>query len=94
MVRKSVNLGLPARPFLYTIDQIAGLIDVEEHHLRTHYVYFDGRSTGYVQPHHIRARNIAPPKLAPEWRVAENELKRWLKNKGFKLYELTVIRSG
>ena len=31
----------------------------------------------------IMCRNIAEPDVRPDWRVAENELIRWMKFKGF-----------
>lgn len=81
------KVGLPARPFLYTLDQLSVLLNVDESRLRSSYVYFQGRSIGVPNRQLLLARNIAPPTLPPDWRVAERELIRWLKTKGYKYYE-------
>lgn len=85
-------MGLPPRPFLYTLDQIAGLIQVTETTLAVKYIYFEGRSTGQKLGRHMLARNIALPTEDPEWRVAEMELLRWLRFKGFRIYETGAAR--
>lgn len=79
-------VGLPTRPFLYTLDQISQLISVPVDRLRKNgYIYFDGRTVGMLDRMLMVARNIAPPNEKPDWRVAENELIRWLRTKGFKV---------
>lgn len=85
------KLGLPIRPFLYTLDQIATILSMDEKHLRRDYMFYDGRSTGSMSVHLLLCRNIAHPTKPPEWRVAEKELLRWLKKKGFRVYELQVV---
>ena len=85
------KVGLPPRPFLYTIDQISVLLDLPEKTLHTQYVYHEGRDIGIIHPHHMRGRNIAPPDEKPDWRVAEAELIRWMKRKGFKYYDRGVV---
>ena len=91
MVRKTpANLGLPLRPFLYTIDQVASFLDQDVNYVKTKQVYFWGRSTGTPHAYYLRARNIAPPDEKPDWRVTEQEMIRWLKMKGFKLYEVCI----
>lgn len=81
------KVGLPSRPFLWTLDQISVLIAVQEQKLLANYMYLEGRSIGIATRHQIMARNIAPPDQKPEWRVAERELIRWLKFKGYKYYD-------
>lgn len=81
------QIGLPMRPFLYTLDQIATLIATDVAALRSRFIYFDGRSTGRRPPDRMWARNIAEPGDTPEWRVAEAELLRWLRRKGYRFYE-------
>ncbi len=78
---KQVNL--PPRIFLYTLDQISEILSIPLPHLRRSYVYFHGRSTGVKRSGHLGARNIALPEKAPDWRVAEHELIRWMKKHGF-----------
>ncbi len=79
-------VGLPQRPFLYTLDQIATLLAVDEAALRAS-VHFEGRSVGARPVKKMLARNIAPEGRRPDWRVAERELIRWLRTKGFRFYE-------
>lgn len=81
------KVGLPVRPFLYTLDQIAVLIDVEEGQLKRSYIHFEGRSIGVASRRQLLARNISPDDKAPDWRVAERELIRWFKTVGFKYYD-------
>lgn len=90
--RKREQVGLPMRPFLYTIDQIAALLDMKEQTLKTHYIFFAGRSTGDKSPQHMMARNIAPPDQKPVWRVAEQDFMRWLRMKGFRIYEHSLLK--
>lgn len=82
------KVGLPPRPFLYTIDQLSVILNLDEQQIKSRYLHFEGRSIGAASRHLLLARNIAPtPTSPPDWRVAERELIRWLKFKGFKYYE-------
>jgi hypothetical protein len=83
-------VGLPPRPFLYTLDQLAVILDLTETAL-AHHVYFEGRNTGVRRKDLMLARNIAPATEKPEWRVAEREFVRWMRTKGFKAYERTTF---
>lgn len=83
------KVGLPYRPFLYTIDQIAVILNEDEKRIPRH-VHYEGRSIGAASRQHMVARNIAPVDEKPDWRVAERELIRWMKMKGFKYYERGV----
>lgn len=85
------NMGLPIRPFLYTLDQIATLIAVELPALKRVYVYFQGRHVGPVPPDKMHAINIAPDGEKPDWRVAEKEFKRWLRNRGWRVYDRSSL---
>lgn len=76
-------MALPVRVFLYTLDQLAAILNVEEEALRARYLYFQGLSTG-TQGVRMVARNIeADPTHPPRWRVAETELLTYLRRKGF-----------
>lgn len=86
------SVGLPVRPFLYTLDQISSLLVVERHDLYKHYIFYEGRSTGFPSKQLIIAHNIAPRELPPDWRVSEKELVRWMRFKGFKYYDRASIR--
>jgi hypothetical protein len=79
------KVGLPPKPFLYTLEQIAEFIAVSPATLRARYVYFDRRSPGAPPRDELLARDISGPDDDPEWRVAEGELIRWLRIKGFRV---------
>ena len=81
------SVGLPVRPFLYTIDQIALLLSVPQGVVESSYLYYEGRSSGIRSKDLISAVNIAKRHEKPEWRVAEREFVRWLRHKGFRVYE-------
>lgn len=80
-------VGLPPKPFLYTLDQIAFLLDLSEQQVKRSYIHYEGRSVGVCPRTHMVARNIAPPGERLEWRVAERELIKWMRFKGFRYYE-------
>lgn len=83
------SVGLPPVIFMYTLDQIATMINVKEETLRQKYLYYVGRSSGRPQRHHMEAVNIAPPEDKAEWRVTMTQFVKWLKRMGFKIHELT-----
>lgn len=80
-------IGLPQRPFLYTFDQIATLLGLDDEQAVHPHVHFEGRSVGARPVKKMLARNIAPEGERPDWRVAERELVRWFRTKGFRFYE-------
>lgn len=79
-------MGLPTRVFLYTLDQISALLDINQVTLEKQHVYFDLRSIGAKTKHDMYAHNIAQPGQPPDWRVTEAELIRWLKVKRIRFY--------
>lgn len=81
------SVGLPPRPFLYTLDQIATILSVSISSIEKKYIYFEGRSIGHKVKDEMIARDISPHGSRPEWRVAEQELIRWMRYKGFRYYE-------
>ena len=85
------RLGLPLRPFLYTVDQLSTMLELTEQTLHTSHLFHEGRDVGVRDRYHMIARNIAKPGDPPDWRVAEKELKRWLRLKGFKYYDRGTI---
>ena len=87
MKSKSEQVGLPPRPFLYTLDQISALVSIPQPALEKKFVWFDGRSIGRKTANFMVARNIAPEDQPPDWRVMDNELVRWMRRKGFRIYE-------
>jgi hypothetical protein len=74
------------RPFLYTLDQIATLLQVPEATVRKEYIHYDGWSVGAHRQGMLAARNIAPEGKPTEWRVSDRELARWMAKRGFKVY--------
>lgn len=79
------DVGLPFRPFLYTLDQIAGLLSMTDREIKR-YVFFEGKSVGAHTPDKIYARSIAPIAERPDWRVTEVELLRWMRRLRFRVY--------
>lgn len=88
------KIGLPPRPFLYTIDQISVMTDLTEHNLITQHIYFEGRTVGSRQAHQMIARNlnVGQPLAKPDWRVLDREFVRWMKKRGYKYYDTGVFR--
>lgn len=85
------EVGLPPRVFLFTLDQIAFMLNISERAVAQTYTYFEGRSIGTRTRDRMIARNIAPDDRAPDWRVAEREFVRWMKLKGFRYYERGAV---
>lgn len=76
------------RPFLFTLDQVAGLLSVPLAELESGYIYFFGRSEGRYRAggDYVKAINIAGPDKTPAWRVSEEDLLQWLTRKGYTVY--------
>lgn len=85
------RIGLPAKPFLYTVDQVAYLLSVEEDYVKRVLLFYEGRSVGVCPKDRIPARNIAPAGEKPEWRVAERALVAFMRFKGYKYHERGYI---
>jgi len=85
------QFGLPPKIFLYTLEQIAYMIEMDLETFKRTYIHYAERSVGARQHPLIEARNIAPDGEKPQWRVAENELIRWLRYKGFRIYHRGVM---
>lgn len=80
------QVGLPPRPFLYSLDQVADLVAVDLATLRKRHVFYDRVSPGIPPRDLLLARNIAADSDKPVWRVAERELLRWLRYRGFRVH--------
>lgn len=85
------KIGLPPKVFLYTVDQIATMLGVTELYLHAKILYHENRDVGRKTPDEMQCRNIAGPDDTPDWRVVEQEFKRWMRNKGFKFYDRGTI---
>jgi len=82
------SVGLPARVFLFTMDQIAVMLELDQKYIMKEYVYFEGRSIGTKYRNLMVAFNIQQdPEKDPDWRVTEREFIRWMRVKGFRYYE-------
>lgn len=77
------NVGLPVTTFLYTLDQIASMVQLAKSDLQHKYLYFVGRTPGRKLRHQIPVCNIAQEDERPDWRVAEQDFVRWLRTMGF-----------
>lgn len=91
MTNTPEKIGLPPRPFLYSLDQIANLLDIDLTRLKAVWIYYRGRSIGRHTGDQIEAIDIAPAGqgIKPEWRVSEKEFIRWMKRKGFRILSRT-----
>ena len=85
------KIGMPTRVFLYTVDQLSVMLDLDEATIKRSYLFFEGRSTGVRARDLMTARNIAQPGEKPDWRIAEREFIRWMRYKGFKHYERSTF---
>lgn len=90
--RERHKIGIPVRPFLYTVDQLAVMLDLPKQELHENYFFYEGRSVGLRPKNKMVTRNIAPPDMHPEWRVLEKEFIRWMKVKGFRHYEISSFK--
>lgn len=81
-------MGLPATPFLYTLDQVAMLLGMSEEDFVSQYIWFAGGSIGRKSPRQIKSVNIAVNTATDtaRWRVSQGELIRWCKLMGFTVY--------
>lgn len=82
---KPEAVGLPVITFLYTLDQVASMLQKDMMEFADRYVYFHMRMTGPFMRHQIRASNIAPEGQVPDWRIAQEEFVRWLRLHGFRV---------
>ena len=79
-------VGLPPQPFLYTLDQIAQMLSRTTKTVAK-YLHFYGVSPGKCPEDKMSASNLASVGETADWRVADAELIRWLRYKGFKVYD-------
>lgn len=88
LIRKDLQaIGIPIKPFMYTLDQVATMISVEPTWFAANYVWYTGRTSGIPKKDLLTARNVAPVSLDPQWRIVDQELLRWCRHKGIRVYE-------
>jgi hypothetical protein len=85
-------IGLPPIIFMFTIDQIASMLNIDERTVMTTYLYYVGRSTGRKATHQMDTINIAPEERDPEWRVPTKEFLRWCTRRGIKVNQFSGMR--
>lgn len=81
------SVGLPPRVFLFTVDQVAYMLNLSELYVKRNLLFYFGRSTGVQPKETLLVRNIAPAGKTPEWRCTEQELVRFLRRKGYRVYD-------
>jgi hypothetical protein len=87
------DVGIPIRPFMYTLDQVADMLNVPVPKLKRQYCYFEDIHTTAKPTSKMRVRNINPDQgEEKDWRIAESELYRWLKHMGFRVIERRSLR--
>lgn len=86
---KLEKVGLPALVFMFTIDQIASMLNVSEDTVKLVYLYYQGRTSGLKKRHHMLAINIAAEDQQAVWRISLEEYRRWLSRMGFRQGDLT-----
>ncbi len=86
MPKSTDKLGLPIKPFFYTPDQIAGLLEIKEQYLMNILLFYEGRSPGIRPKDKLLAVNLAPEGETPVWRIPERALVGYLQYKRVKYY--------
>jgi hypothetical protein len=76
---------MPTLTFLYTLDQIAGMLGMTESYLNYNHIYFFGIMNGRKNKSQMIARNIAADDDKPDWRVSQQDFVRWLNANGFSI---------
>lgn len=86
------EVGLPDRVFMYEIDQIAFILELDEQYVKRNLLHYDRRSVGAIPKDKMLAVDVSPDDAKrPHWRVSENSLKRWLRYKGWRIRERGYI---
>lgn len=80
------KIGLPIKPFFYTLDQLSELLQIDEGTLKKLYLFYEGRDVGIPPRTKMPAVNVAQPGEKPMWRVSERHLIGWLRSKGLRFY--------
>ena len=86
--RDAERLGLPATPFFYTVDQVAGFLQVDQRVVESRLLFYMGRSIGIPSKSKIVATNMMPEGETPEWRILDKHLIRYLRFKGIRFQSM------
>lgn len=87
-LRADLNAGeiaIPYRVFMYTFDQVAWMLNLNEAYMKQHLVHYEHRSYGAHKPTTFKAVNLALPDEKPMWRISEDELLRWCRHRKIKI---------
>lgn len=87
--QKLDKVGLPNVVFMFTIDQIAAMLNTSLDQVSNSYLFYQGRSTGIPKRSHMTAINIAPEDMKAEWRVSLEAFRSWLSRMGFRSKDFT-----
>lgn len=85
-------VGLPPKPFFYTIEQVAYLLNLEERYVKNLLLHYQERSVGPCPRDKIYAVNMAPAGETPVWRVNERSLVSFMRFKGLRYYERGYVK--
>jgi hypothetical protein len=85
------RVGLPPRPFFYTLDQLATMLEIEEQALKR-WLHYEGRSIGPCPRDKILVHNLAPEGETPVWRALDRNFIRWLRFKGLRYHERGYVK--
>ena len=88
------SVGLPATPFLYTLDQIAQMVSLPHKKIVDQYLHFAGITPGLQDPERMLAANLAQFGEEADWRVGDAEFIRWLRHKGFRVFDAWKLTRG
>lgn len=86
MARRAIRVELPLREFLYTLDQLALILNITQNTLATQYLYFEGVSTG-TRVGRMSARDISLDPNRRDWRVAESSFRLFCTRRGWTVVE-------
>lgn len=82
---------MPSVVFLFTLDQIAFMLNIEESTLRVSYLYYVGRTTGAKTRNQMDAINIADDGEKPDWRVSHQEFVKWCRRRNITLHTFSTL---
>lgn len=82
----SYEVRLPPREFMYTVDQVCLMLDVNRKYFDERIAFYRGRTTGRARSR-LNVVNIAAPEAKPLWRISETDYKLWMRTKGIVFYD-------
>lgn len=77
-------VGLPPLLFMFTLDQVCAMLQVEMKTLMRDHLWYTGITPGIPMRRQMKAVNIGEHD-APVWRVSQREFVVWAKRQGFKV---------